>query len=48
MTYFTARSTLLHNAFVWENAQTLDIIKTIEVCVIKTVEVCELKIGTNS
>ena len=34
------RSTLLPNAFIWENASILDCIETIEVY--------ELKIGTNS
>ena len=33
-----ARSTLLFNAFVWENASILDFVETIEVC--------ELKVGT--
>ena len=39
LTYFTARSTLLPNAFVWENDSVQDFIETIEVY--------ELKVGTN-
>ena len=31
VTYFMARSNLLFNAFVWENASRLDFIETIEV-----------------
>ena len=35
LTYFTARSTLLPNAFVWENAEILDFMENIEVCELK-------------
>ena len=40
LTYFTAWSTLLPSAFVWENVWILDFIQTIEDC--------ELEVGTNS
>ena len=40
LTSFTSRSKLLHNAFEWENAKTVDFIETIEVY--------EVKVGTNS
>ena len=35
MTFFKARSNLPPNAFVWENAKTLDVIETIEVSELK-------------
>ena len=35
LTFFTVRSNMLPNAFVWENAYTLDFIETIEVYELK-------------
>ena len=42
LTYFTARSALLPNAFIWENAYILNFIETVEV------DMYELKVGTSS
>ena len=41
LTYFTARSTLLPNVFVWENDFKIQ-------GFIETIEVYELKVGTSS